>query len=179
MSLKFLIFVTTALIGALNAGCSATASYLANEQQNIDQPEGIEVRFNQLSQAEYKSPINGRNRPGDNLEKFILEAINGAKSEILVAVQELSLPRIAKALAAKHQAGIKVRVVVENQYRKPWSQLHAAGLPVHQQQRLGQLAALADANNDGRLNAEEIHNGDAMALLETAGVPLKDDTADN
>ncbi|MFS6819925.1 phospholipase D-like domain-containing protein [Synechococcus lacustris Tous-12m] len=179
INLKLLICVTTALIGALNTGCSATASYLANEQQNIDQPEGIEVRFNQLSQAEYKSPINGRNRPGDNLEQFILEAINGAKGEVLVAVQELSLPRIAKALAAKHRAGIRVRVVVENQYRKPWSKLHAAGLPAHQQQRLGQLAALADANNDGRLNAEETLNGDAMALLETAGVPLKDDTADN
>lgn len=179
IKLKLLICVTTALIGALNTGCSATASYQANEQQNIDQPEGIEVRFNQLSQAEYKSPINGRRRSGDNLERLILEAINSAQSEILVAVQELSLPRIAKALAAKHRAGIRVRVVVENQYRKPWSQLHAAGLPAHQQQRLVQLAALADANNDGRLNAEETQNGDAMALLETAGVPLKDDTADN
>lgn len=170
--------VTSIFIGLVCAGCSATASYQPNQTEQLALPKDIELRFNQLSTKVYRSPINGKQRPGENLEALIIESINGAEQEILLAVQELSLPRVAVALAAKHKAGVKVKVVVEDQYRKAWSKIHAAGLPPHQQQRLLQLAALADTNNDGQLTASERYNGDAIALLETASVPLKDDTAD-
>ncbi|MEY4356194.1 MAG: hypothetical protein RLZZ89_1262, partial [Cyanobacteriota bacterium] len=170
--------VTSILVGLVCAGCSATASYQPNQTEQIALPKDIELRFNQLNTKNYQSPINGEQRPGENLEALIIESINGAEHEILLAVQELSLPRVAVALAAKHKTGVMVKVVVENQYRKAWSKIHAAGLPPHQQERLLQLAALADTNNNGLLTASERHNGDAIAILETASVPIKDDTAD-
>ena len=170
--------VTSIFVGIACVGCSATASYQPNQTEQIALPKDIELRFNQLSTKDYQSPINGKQRPGENLEALIIESINGAEHEILLAVQELSLPKVAVALAAKHKTGVIVKVVVENQYRKAWSKIHAAGLPPHQQQRLLQLAALADTNNDGLLTASERHSGDSIAILETASVPIKDDTAD-
>ena len=55
------------------------------------------------------------------------EAIDGATEEVLVAVQELSLPRIAQALIAAQQRGIRVAVVMENNYRQAWSEHDPAG----------------------------------------------------
>ena len=52
------------------------------------------------------------------MEVWLIEAIDGATEEVLVAVQELSLPRIAKALIATQQRGIRVAVVMENNYRQ-------------------------------------------------------------
>ena len=123
--------VKSIFIGLMCTGCSATASYQPNQTEQIALPKDIELRFNQLSTKDYRNPINGKQRPGENLEALIIESINGAEHEILLAVQELSLPRVAVALAAKHKAGVKVKVVVEDQYRKAWSKIHAAGLPPH------------------------------------------------
>ena len=83
---------------------------------------------------------------------------------MLVAVQELTLPAIADALIERHRAGVPVKLVLENTYSAPWSRQHPAGLEPRQQQRLRRLQALGWP--------------DAIALLERAGVPLLDDTAD-
>ena len=95
---------------------------------------------------------------------MLIEAIGSARNEILVAVQELTLPAVAEALIAKHRAGVKVQVVLEHQYREPWSLLHPAGLEPHAKQRLRRLKRLGWA--------------DAVLLMDRAGVPLIDDTAD-
>jgi phosphatidylserine/phosphatidylglycerophosphate/cardiolipin synthase-like enzyme len=122
------------------------------------------VRFNQRQDTGYRSPVDGRNRPGENLEQLLIETIRSARQEVLVAVQELSLPGIAKALVERHRAGVAVKVVVENIYRQPWSLQQPAGLNPHQQQRLRQLRALGGE--------------DAMALLDGAAVPVIDDRED-
>jgi phosphatidylserine/phosphatidylglycerophosphate/cardiolipin synthase-like enzyme len=160
------------------SSCSTTALFLPYQADQLQLPNGIDIRFNQLKQRSYKSPITGKQRAGDDLENFIIEHINRAEKEILIAVQEFSLPKIANALIAKHRQGIIIKVIIENNYAQPWSTSHAAGLPGHQQQRILQLSALADLNRDGVLSADERHNGDAIALLNTAGVALKNDTAD-
>ena len=141
-------------------------------------PEGISVAFNHREDSHYRSPLDGRERNGDDLEALLLEAINGAQNEILVAVQELSLPRLAQALARQHRRGLRVRVVLENSYSTPWSEQHEAGLSPHLRQRRQQLMAMADRNRDGQLSLEELQQGDAVAILQQAGVPLIDDTAD-
>ena len=52
------------------------------------------------------------------MEAWLIEAIDGATKEVLVAIQELSLPRIAQALITAQQRGIRVAVVMENNYRQ-------------------------------------------------------------
>jgi phosphatidylserine/phosphatidylglycerophosphate/cardiolipin synthase-like enzyme len=95
---------------------------------------------------------------------MVLRAIHEANSEILVAVQELSLPSIAEALVQRHRQGIRVKVVLDNNYSTPWSQQHSIDLSPHQRLRQAQLKALGSL--------------DAVLLLRQAGVPMIDDTAD-
>jgi len=155
-----------ALLLALGlAGCSATARVVGRPNQpQLPMPKGITVAFNHHSQHRYRSPISGQWRQGEDLEALVLAGVEQAESEILVAVQELSLPRIAERLAAKHRQGVRVRVVLENTYSTPWSLEQRDTLVPHQLRRHDQLQALGWA--------------DAVAILHAAGVPLIDDTAD-
>lgn len=149
----------------LLAGCGpAPAALSGGSAQALPLPAGIRVAFNHRGDSRYRSPISGQWRQGDDLEALLLESIREARQEILVAVQELSLPTLAEALAERHRRGVRVRVVLENLYSTPWSQQHPVDLPPHQRQRQQQLAALGQ--------------GDAVAVLQRAGVPLLDDTAD-
>ncbi|MEB3354140.1 MAG: phospholipase D-like domain-containing protein [Cyanobacteriota bacterium] len=152
------------LLPLLLCGCSAQAQLLGSPPTPPPLPEGIAVAFNHRPAGRYRSPIDGRWRAGDDLEAFILEGIAAARSEILVAVQELSLPRIAQALVERQRAGVQVRVVIENTYSQPWSETHPAGLNPRERHRQEQLRALG--------------GGDALVILREGGVPLIDDTAD-
>ena len=166
-------------LAALLQGCSTAGQLIGAERvPSLHQHPQIQVVFNQREDSYYRSPISGQWRAGDNLEALILEAIGAARSEILVAVQELSLPAIAQALAQQHQRGVQVKVVLEHLYSQPWSGEHDAALTPHQRQRKRQLMALADRNGDGQLSEDERQQGDAIAILEQSGVPLLDDTAD-
>ena len=57
----------------------------------------------------YRSPLTGEWRNSDEMEAWLIEAIDGATEEVLVAVQKLSLPRVAQALIAAKQRGIRLR----------------------------------------------------------------------
>ena len=160
------------------AGCTARASFRPLQDPRAPLPAGVELAFNHDTLRHYRSPTSGELREGSDLEGLIIDTIRRARSEVVVAVQELSLPGIAAALIERARAGVPVRVVVENTYRRPWSLLHPSELDAHGRDRLEQLAALADRNRDGRLTGDERFQGDAMALLEAAGVPIHDDTSD-
>jgi len=153
-------------LAVLLGGCGGPATAIRRGAPTADLPlpEGIQVAFNHRGDRRYRSPISGEWRQGDDLEAMILQAIAEARSEVLVAVQELSLPAVAEALVARQRQGVRVRVVLENTYSTPWSEQHEADLQRHQRQRVGQLRALGQ--------------GDAVAILRRAGVPLIDDTAD-
>ncbi|MBM5802316.1 MAG: hypothetical protein FJ077_16200 [Cyanobacteria bacterium K_DeepCast_35m_m2_023] len=148
----------------LLAGCTARAGIEGQAPVSRAMPAGIEVAFNHRQGSRYRSPITGQWRRGDDLEAMVLASINQAEQQILVAVQELSLPRIADALAHKHRQGVDVRVVLENTYSTPWSDQHDADLSPHLRRRNQQLRQLGW--------------GDAVQILQHAGVPLLDDTAD-
>jgi phosphatidylserine/phosphatidylglycerophosphate/cardiolipin synthase-like enzyme len=152
------------LAALLLSGCSAQARLEGRPPQSLPVPQGIEVAFNHNPTSRYRSPITGAWRQGDDLETFVLQSIETAQRQILVAVQELSLPRVAAALVRKHQQGLDVRVVLENTYSTPWSLQHDAGLSPHIRRRNQQLRQLGW--------------GDAVLLLQRGGVPLLDDTAD-
>jgi phosphatidylserine/phosphatidylglycerophosphate/cardiolipin synthase-like enzyme len=152
----------------LLAGCAPSKARIEGAPAaDLPLPPGIQVAFNQRANQRYRSPISGHWRQGDDLEALILTAIQGAQREILVAVQELSLPRVAEALVTAQRRGLRVAVVLENTYSTPWSSLNLhdqAALEPHQRHRVAQLAALGQ--------------GDAVAILHQGGVPLIDDTAD-
>ena len=84
------------MLPVLLAGCAPTKARIeGTPAADLPLPPGIQVAFNQRANHRYRSPISGRWRQGDDLEALILTAIQGAQQEILVAVQELSLPRVA------------------------------------------------------------------------------------
>ncbi|MFZ9974248.1 MAG: phospholipase D-like domain-containing protein [Vulcanococcus sp.] len=160
-------------------GCGNEAGRLVGSPaSDLPLPEGIDVAFNHLEGRSYNSPIHAEARNGDNLEALVIDAIEGAEQEVLVAVQELSLPSIAAALVRQHRKGLRVKVVLENTYSTPWSEQHDADLDGHARQRRELLMELADHNRDGVTSLEEQQAGDAVALLNAAGVPWLDDTAD-
>ena len=80
----------------------------------LPQERLLQVYFNHSPSSEYEDPYRHNTRPGDNLEQKIIDTISRAQVTVDVAIQELRLPKIAQALAEKHKAGIRVRVIVEN-----------------------------------------------------------------
>ena len=158
--------------------CSQAGRIVGAAPADLAQPEGIEVLFNHRDGRRYRSPLTGAWRNGDDLEQTLVDAIDAAESEVLVAIQQLTLPRIAKALIAAQQRGARVHVVLENTYSTPWSRQLAVHLPEHQRRQWQQLNRLADRNQDGVTTPEEAADGDAVALLLNAGIPLIDDTED-
>jgi hypothetical protein len=170
--------LVVALMALALQGCSQPGQLVGRAPAPLPMPAGIAVAFNHRADARYRSPIHGGQRAGDDLEALLLQTIRNARRELLVAVQELSLPQVARALVEQHHRGLRVQVVLENTYSQPWSQQHEAELSPHLRQRRRQLMALADRNRDGQLSAEEREQGDAVALLLRGGVPLLDDSAD-
>ena len=93
---------------------------------------------------------------------MLVQAIEVAQHEILVAVQELSAPRIAEALIAAQHRGVTVRVILENNYSTPWKEQTPSQLNPPSTQRWHQLEQLADQNRDGTTTPEEAKRGDAI-----------------
>ena len=162
----------------LCSGCSQAGSVVGTAPVDLEMPEQIDVVFNHNASSRYRSPLTGDWRNGDDMEAWLIEAIDAANEEVLVAVQELSLPRIAQALIAAQQRGIHVAVVLENNYSQAWSEQRPSRLNQRDRQPWHQLNRLADSNGDGSTTAKEAFRGDAIALLQAAQIPLLDDTED-
>ena len=162
----------------LCSGCSQAGSVVGESPAALALPNKIDVVFNHNATSRYRSPLTGAWRNGDDLEQWLIAAIDAANEEVLVAVQELSLPRIAQALIAAQQRGIRVAVVLENNYRQAWSEQRPSRLNQRERQRWHQLNRLADSDRNGTTTADEAFQGDAVALLQAANIPLIDDTED-
>ncbi|TVP63933.1 MAG: DUF1669 domain-containing protein [Nodularia sp. (in: Bacteria)] len=141
----------------------------------------VQVYFNHSQASEYKEPYRQQTRPGDNLEQKIIDAISQAKTTVDVAIQELRLPKIAQALAQRQKAGVKVRVILEDNYSRPWSSLtpgEVQNLTPREQARYQEFFAFVDLNQDNQLSPEEINQRDALIILHNAKIPWIDDRAD-
>ena len=170
--------IVSALSGLLASGCSRAGVVLGQSPVDPGLPIGIEVRFNHRDGDRYQSPLSGEWRNGDNLEQMLIAAIQSAEEEILVAVQELSLPRIAKNLVAASRRGVNVNVILENNYSTPWSQQHELDLSRHGRQRLKRLKELADRDQNGVVSPEEERESDALLILQNGQIAWIDDTED-
>lgn len=147
----------------------------------LPQDPFIQAYFNQSIAAVYTDSYRHQPRLGDDLEQIIVDTIAAAKSSVDVAVQELRLPKIAKALAERHQAGVKVRIILENNYSRPWSDFterEIQQLSDIEKDRYSDFFQLADINKDGKLQDSEINNRDALLILLNSKIPVIDDTAD-
>ena len=147
----------------------------------LPQDPSIQVYFNHDRSVEFTEPYRSKTRRGQDLAAKLINAIDAATTQIDVAVQQLQLPNIATALAAKSQAGIKVRVILEHNYRRPLSELTGAeieGLKSRERQHYQEFQKLVDLDGNGTLSPAEINQRDALIILQNAKVPIVDDTAD-
>ena len=170
--------VLLTLLTSLMFGCSQAGRIVGPKETELPLPQSFKLHFNHRASSRYRDPLNRGWRNGDNLEKRLIQQIDSAREEVLLAIQELTLPKIAESLIRAQGRGVKVQVVLENNYSSPWSEQHPSDLTVHNRRRLQQLQLLADSNRDGRLTAEERLAGDAIALLKRSGIPMIDDTED-
>ncbi|TFI52596.1 DUF1669 domain-containing protein [Mastigocladus laminosus UU774] len=153
----------------------------SKDLEPLPQDPFVQVYFNHSQSSQYLEPYRHQTHQGDDLEKLIIETISQAKSTIDVAVQELRLPKIAQAVVDKQKSGVKVRVILENRYSRPWSSFtvnEVNKLDKREQQRYQDFRLFADINKDGKLSVEEIHKTDALVILNQAKIPLIDDHAD-
>ncbi|MEH2127907.1 DUF655 domain-containing protein [Nostoc sp.] len=162
------------------AGCQRVQSY-NQRPAPLPQDPLIQVYFNHSESSEYQEAYRQQTRLGDDLEKQIVDAITNAKSTVDVAVQELRLPKVAQALVDRQKAGVKVRIILENLYSRPWSSLTSAEvgkLDKREQERYNEFRQFIDINHDNQLSPTEINQRDALMILQNAKIPWLDDRAD-
>ncbi|YAF98029.1 MAG: phospholipase D-like domain-containing protein [Nodularia sp. CChRGM 3473] len=172
----FLIFFLILAIAACQRVQSSSQRLASLPQDPL-----VQVYFNHSQSSEYKEPYRQLTRPGDNLEQHIVDAISQAKSTVDVAIQELRLPNVVQALADKQQAGIKVRVILENNYSRPWSSLtpdEVQNLAPREKAHYQEFQKFVDLNQDNLLSPEEINQRDALIILQNTQIPWIDDQAD-
>ena len=141
----------------------------------------IQVYFNNSQSSKYTEAYRQKSRFGDDLEKQIVDTISQAKSTIDIAVQELRLPKVAKILAEKQKSGVKVRLILEHNYSRPWSSFTSAeiaNLEKREQERYQDFRKFVDINKDNQITSAEISQRDSLAIVQDAQIPWIDDTAD-
>ncbi|NJM64456.1 MAG: DUF655 domain-containing protein [Acaryochloris sp. RU_4_1] len=175
---------STVLLAAVGIGINRCqrAHLSVHALEPLPQHRQIQVYMNQNLAATFTEPYRQQTRPGDDLESIIVRQIQAARSRVDVAVQELRSPRIAQALRDRKQAGVQVRLVLENTYSRPWSSLTAqefAQMDEHQRDRYQENFRLMDRDGNGQLSANEINQFDALQIIRNAGIPWLDDSADS
>ncbi|MFP4220574.1 MAG: phospholipase D-like domain-containing protein [Phormidium sp.] len=181
---SFLLLASLGFILSLSFGCRSPWSLQQgqiNRPPPLPQHPQIEAYFNQNPAEEYRDPYRDISRNGDNLEQLLIDNIENAQERIDIAVQELRLPKLAQAIARQHQAGIAIRIILEHDYNRPWSDYRPEEIRQfddRQRARYEEAKRLIDRNNDGVMSAEEIAENDALVILRDAQLPTRDDTAD-
>ncbi|MBG1269258.1 phospholipase D-like domain-containing protein [Nostoc sp. WHI] len=161
-------------------GCQRVQSY-NQRPAPLPQDPLVQVYFNHSESSEYKEAYRQKTRLGDDLEKQIVDTITHAKSTVDVAVQELRLPKVAQALVNRQKAGVKVRIILENTYSRPWSSLtstEVGKLDKREQERHHEFRQFIDINQDNQLSPAEINQRDALMILQNAKILWIDDQAD-
>ena len=179
--LKRFPLASLSLFTVVLAGLFYLAWKSREQLRPLPQDPYVQVFFNQSETSRYQDPYRRRHRSGDNLEQVLLDAINQATVSVDVAVQELNLPRVAQALIQQAQAGVAVRVILDNQYSEPWSQRDRNWIRQQDDYSRGKyenLFAFGDIDKNGQLSPDEATQRDAILMLRQANIPIVDDTDD-
>ncbi len=163
----------------LLSGCQLAVS----GARDLPQDRSIRVYFNQRETGKrtYTDPYRQISRSGDNLEAVIIDRIRAATTSLDLAVLELNLPQIALALVAKQREGVKVRIILDNNYSHSLSQLteqKVTRFNSYERSSYQNWFDLVDFDRNGKLSPTEIAQRDALTILKNAGIPILDDTAD-
>ena len=126
----------------LCSSCSQAGSVSGKASPELTMPDQIDVIFNYNARSRYLSPLTGDWRNGDDMEAWLIDTIDGANGEELLAVQVLSLPRIAQALNAAQQRGVYVAVVLENKLQPDLEQTPAQQIEPARQATLASVEPL-------------------------------------
>lgn len=144
--------------------------------------EGVQAFFNHYQQDSYEDPYRKIYRRGHNLEQVLIDAVMSAKKTIYIAAQEIRLPNLAKAIVQRKKEGLDVRVILENHYNNTIRTIGGDpndGDPdEHESSKYIEFFALVDLNKDGKITKEEQAQRDAIYILRTGNVSIKDDTFD-
>jgi phosphatidylserine/phosphatidylglycerophosphate/cardiolipin synthase-like enzyme len=166
--------------------CSIVISLTSALAAKPAQTQPITSYFNYNSLSSYVDPYREIERQGDNLEQVILDTLDLAKKEVVVAVHELRLPSVALKLKQLSEAGISVKVIVDNSYNNTIVDLIGRSRQVndddtnqHDVEKYNDLFSLIDLNQDGKITKAEQSKRDAIYILRQAAIELKDDTYDN
>ncbi len=173
----FFFCVVTVLIAIGTATCQSQSGIVPS----LPQHPNIQVFFNQNQAARYTDPYRNIERLGDNLERVLIDNVNKAKVSLDIAVQEFRLPNIAKAIIDAKLRGVNVRLILENNYSKAWSEFTPAQiekLNARDRDRYKEFQKFADINNDGQLSEDELDRRDGLRLIKAANIAWIDDTAD-
>jgi len=135
---------------ALLRGDRATNPTLTPLLEPLPQDPYIQAYFNQSEAAVYTDTYRQIERYGDDLEQVIVTAIDQATETVDVAVQALNLPNIARALVRSAQRGVRVRLILEDQYSQ-----------------------IEDAEIEGFIASDN-----ALQILDAGNIARLDDTAD-
>lgn len=180
---KLLLGGFVAIVGVMGSSCQFWPGEKSEVVAPLPQDPLIQAYFNHSQASTYQEPYRKMTRPGDDLEVVVVEAIESAQSSVAVAVQEIRLPRVAQALVAKHQAGVRVQVIIEDTYNQSVPELMQRVIAQNEEDdreanKVQDLVALVDRNGDGSLSSAELLEGDAIFMLRQDPVPLIDDRAD-
>jgi phosphatidylserine/phosphatidylglycerophosphate/cardiolipin synthase-like enzyme len=111
----------------------------------------------------------------------MIDNVSQSKVSLDIAVQELRLPNIAKAIVEAQLRGVNVRLILENNYSRAWSEYtpeQVEKLNPRDRDRYKEFRKFADIDNDGRLSEDELDRSDGLRLIKITNVPWIDDTAD-
>lgn len=173
---------TFPLLGlSLLLGWAVAAPLLTPKAKPLPQDPSLQVYTNHNPAQTYRDRDRSVTRPGDDLEQIILKEIRQATRSIDIAVQEIRLPKIAQALRNKHNKGVQVRLILENNYSRPYSDYSESEIKTldeREQKRIRDSHLLIDRDRNGELSPKEIAERDALVILNNAGIPRIDDTED-
>lgn len=139
----------------------------------------VTAYFNQNSGSRYTDPYRNISRAGDNLEQVLINEIKSARKSISLAVMELRLPLVAKALVQAKEKGVDVRVIIEHDYNFTVTSQRNSQDGEYEASKLTELKAFVDTNKDGKISKEELEDRDAIYILRAGKIPVMDDTYDN
>jgi phosphatidylserine/phosphatidylglycerophosphate/cardiolipin synthase-like enzyme len=141
----------------------------------------LQYYFNHNELTSYKESYRGIYRQGDNFEALIINEINKAKKTIDMAIHDLNVPGIAKALIERKKAGVKVRLILENVNNREFKRISSNEtntLDERSKNRYLEKIALIDINKDGLISDRELLERDTITMLNHHKVPKIDDTYD-
>ena len=107
--------------------CMSTDLMLAGQSWAQSQSKWYEVYFSQVN-----NDVAAAKAHPQSIDRVLAQKLASAQSSIDVAMHEIDSDRIAQALIAAHQRGVRVRIVTEDDYMDEDSiqVLQIAGVPI-------------------------------------------------